>query len=95
MPLITFQDAELAFGLHPLAFDRHRLPELTLAGEVWRGSFPAMEETADVLYEVQESISMEAGTWNSVPDTGTGGMHTFEIPAGGNKIFVRFRATFR
>ena len=54
-------------------------------------TFPEPRRVAgSVNYRAEWSTTLSSGIWLPVPDTGTGGTHTFSIPtADRTKIFIR------
>jgi uncharacterized delta-60 repeat protein len=86
---------EFAFGLDPVDRSSSTLPEFKHNGTSFTATFTAPAGTEDILYRAEWSPSMQPGTWVSVPDTGPAGMHVFQVPAAGEKVFVRYAVTLR
>ncbi|HWB03967.1 MAG TPA: hypothetical protein VG796_13145 [Verrucomicrobiales bacterium] len=81
---------EFAFGLSPVDRNSNALPEFKHNGTSLTASFHAPEGRENLIYSAQWSETMQADTWTEIPDTGTGGAHTFHVPGGKAKAFVRF-----
>lgn len=104
-PLISGPDADpnndgmtnilkFAFGLLPKSGSSLQLPAWQRVGGNYVASFAEPTGIIGVTYGARWSPTMAPGSWISVPDTGSGGVHTFSIPTTGNpKMFVRFTVT--
>lgn len=86
--------AEFAFGLNPRLATSRQLPLAELSGGNYVISFTTPQGVSGISYAAEWSRTLTPAGWQTVADTGTGGTHTFTIPAtGGSRIFVRYRVT--
>jgi uncharacterized delta-60 repeat protein len=81
---------EFAFGLDPTDGGSNTLPPFVHTGAFFSASFVASAGREDLVYAAERSTTMLPGTWTEIPDTGTGGIHTFSIPGTEERIFVRY-----
>ena len=66
-----------------------------LAGE-YVVAFTQPAGITDIDYGAEWSPTLEAGTWQEVPDTGSGNDHRFAIPvAGAPRGFMRLKVSAR
>ncbi|NQW99714.1 PQQ-dependent sugar dehydrogenase [bacterium] len=85
---------EFAFGLDPKQGSPIALPQPQLTAGVFGVSFSQPAGVAGVRYQAEWSSSLAMGSWALIPDTGTGTLHTFNIPAGTHpRVFLRYRVT--
>lgn len=70
---------EYAFGLDPNLGDVAALPKPSISEEGMIFEFTHPEGQDDVIYGVEWSPSMAAGSWTTVPDTGSGNYHRFVV----------------
>ncbi len=85
---------EFAFGLDPTAASSVQLP----AGQVIADSFVVTFQqpigVSGITYGAEWSETLLPGSWTEIPDTGTDGQHTFDMPIGTkNKLFMRLKVT--
>lgn len=92
-PLISGPDAdpdldglknlmEFAFDLDPLLPDAARLPRPQTIGDRFVVSFTEPLRIAGIRYGAMWSPSLAPESWQTVPDTGSGPVHTFSVPIG-------------
>lgn len=86
---------EYAFGLNPHENGTGQLPQGRRIGDRFVMSFTQPEGVSDILYGAEWSASMEPGTWQDVPDTGTGGNHVFTLPGTSSSGFMRLKVSLR
>jgi hypothetical protein len=86
---------EFAFGLSPVDRTSNTLPEFKHANNSFTATFTSPEGRDDVIYGAVFSLTMESGTWVSIPDTGSGETHRFSVSDGGSRVFVRFMVKTR
>lgn len=86
---------EYAFGLSPtLPGGSSQLPSPVLSGSNIVISFTAPGGVGGITYGAEWSHTMLAGSWTSIPDTGTPPQHLFIVPQGNNgSRFVRLKVT--
>jgi hypothetical protein len=83
---------EFAFLMDPLVPDAGKLPLAHFAAGVLGITFSEPVGITGVTYGAETSINLIS--WLPVPDTGSGGTHTFQQPAGGEpRLFMRHRVT--
>lgn len=82
---------EYAFGLDPNRADAARLPQPSRGEEELIYEFTHPEGQEDLVYGVEWSPSMSAGSWTAIPDTGGGGYHRFAVPTlSKSRVFMRW-----
>ncbi|MES2709748.1 MAG: CAP domain-containing protein [Verrucomicrobiota bacterium] len=82
---------EYGFGLNPAVPDASpAIPEPVLTLEALTVTYTAPATVTGVTYGAQWTADFV--TWNEITDTGTGGAHTFSVPAAGrDRLFFRHR----
>ncbi|MBN8459853.1 MAG: cadherin-like beta sandwich domain-containing protein [Verrucomicrobia bacterium] len=71
-----------------------QLPEGRLVNGEFVIGFTQPTAVNDVIYAAEWSITMQPGTWQEVPDTGSGMNHRFAIPAtGATRGFIRLKVS--
>ena len=81
---------EYAFGLSPVDRTGSALPEFRHNGTGFTTTFAAPEGRDNLLYTAEWSATMQPGTWTAIPDSGTGGTHTFSVSGSVDRVFVRY-----
>ncbi len=83
-----------AFGLEPHAPDRTRLPRPQIENDRLILQFPMIEDTVGVQLGAEWSPDLKPGSWQNLPNTGTGGIHHFVLPeTPEGRGFMRLKAT--
>ena len=73
-----------------------RLPQAQRIGDELVICFTQPTTATDLVYGAEWSPDLLPGTWQDVPDTGSGGDHRFAIPAAGrSQAFLRLKVTRR
>jgi hypothetical protein len=73
-----------------------RLPQAQRIGDELVIRFTQPATVHDILYGAEWSPTLRPGTWQDVPDTGSGTEHRFAIPAAGlPQAFLRLKVTRR
>lgn len=84
---------EYAFGQNPKQTASRTLPPVQVTGGNLTTTFTAPSLTG-ITYAAEWSPTMTAGTWQNITDTGSGPVHTFNVPvAGKTKVYLRWRIT--
>jgi alpha-tubulin suppressor-like RCC1 family protein len=87
---------EYAFQLDPLRNSAGQLPQGQLVGGEFVLSFTQPSGVNDIVYGAEWSAAMQPGTWQNVPDTGSGASHRFAIPvAEARQGFMRLKVAAR
>jgi hypothetical protein len=87
---------EYAFGLDPRKDSSGQLPQARLVAGEWVLSFTQPAGMSDIVYGAEWSPTLQAGTWQAVPDTGSGNDHRFAIQvAGAPQGFMRLKVMVR
>lgn len=61
---------------------------------VRRGSIPDFAASYGIRYGAEWNATLDPGNWQPVADTGSGGVHTFSVPIGGNlQLFMRLKVS--
>jgi hypothetical protein len=82
---------EYAFGLDPNLSDATSLPKPIRSGSEMIYEFTHPEGQEDMLYGVEWSTTMAAGSWTAVPDTGGGNYHRFALSTvSKTRVFMRW-----
>ena len=85
---------EFGFGLDPTKNSAGQLPQAELNGSNLVISFTAPAGVTGITYGAGWSTVLQAGSWTSIPDTGSAPRHTFSVPAGTNKaLFIQLTIT--
>ncbi len=85
---------EYAFGLNPARGDSQTLPPARITGPVFAVSFTQPAGVSGVTCGAEWSTTLLPGSWTTIPDTGTGNIHTFSVPIGSDpRKFIRLTAT--
>jgi hypothetical protein len=70
------------------------LPQIQMSGGNLFFSFTQPAGVTGVIYGAEWTTAVDSGNWQSIPDTGTGNVHTFSEPIGNNtQIFLRLTVT--
>jgi hypothetical protein len=87
---------EYAFGLDLNENSAGQLPQPVLANGVLTIRFTQPSGVTGITYGAEWSRTMEPGTWQDAPNTGSGTEHRFAIPATGlPQAFIRLKVTRR
>ncbi len=71
-----------------------QLPQPVLSGGNFAFSFAEPSGVSGITYGAQWSATMFANDWHDITDTGSGSLHVFSVPIGGNtQIFMRLKVT--
>lgn len=82
--------AEYAFGLPPASGGSLNLPQPQRSGPDFEVSFTQPGAVSGITYGAQWSTTLQSDDWHSIPDTGSGLLHSFRVPIGSNtRLFVR------
>ena len=85
---------EFAFNLNPNSGASIQLPQGQRIGGNFVVSFTEPVGMNGITYGADWSPTMNLGSWLPVPDTGSGGVHTFSVPIGSNNtMFMRLSVT--
>ena len=85
---------EFAFGLNPNSGASIQLPQGQRVGGNFVVSFTEPAGMNGITYGADWSPTMDPGIWLPVPDTGSGGIHTFSVPIGSHTtMFMRLSVT--
>lgn len=85
---------EYAFGQDPTRASSRAVPSGQVSSANFVSSLTAPGTVTGITYAAEWSLSMAAGTWSPVPDTGSGSVHTFSVPMSGRtKLFMRWKIT--
>jgi hypothetical protein len=72
------------------------LPQAQRTGDELVIRFTQPATATDIVYGAEWSTTLLPGTWQDVPDTGSGTEHRFAIPAAGlPQAFMRLKVTRR
>lgn len=79
---------EYAFGLNPTLGASVQLPQAQMVGGQFVASFTGVD---GVTYSAEWSSTLQAGSWTSIPDSGSGNTHSFSVPVGTHpRLFMRY-----
>lgn len=71
-----------------------QLPQVQMSGGHFFYDFFEPAGVSGVTYGAQSSLDLGAGSWQPVPDTGSGTEHIFSVPVGANpQLFMRLTVT--
>lgn len=85
---------EYAFGLDPAANSAGQLPKFIATSGGQSISFTQPAAVTGITYGAEWSSTMISGSWQAVPDTGSGPDHLFKIPSAGYPaVFMRLKVT--
>ena len=85
---------EHAFGLDPLEHSAGGLPQGRIVGRNFVIRFSKPAGISGILYGAEWSATLEPGSWQEVPDSGSGDTHTFSMPLDtGPRLFMRLKVT--
>ncbi len=71
-----------------------QLPQVQMAGGNLFFSFTEPAGVGGITYGADWKLTLDAGTWEAIPDTGTGTQHIFSVPLDSNpQMFMRLRVT--
>jgi uncharacterized delta-60 repeat protein len=85
---------ERAFGGNPIRAATGTLPPWQWTQAYGTSTFEAPAGITGITYGAEWSTSMAAGDWHAIPDSGTGGRHTFTFALNdAPRVFVRWRIT--
>ncbi len=85
---------EYAFGLDPKQAGSLALPQPKIESGAFRVTFSEPAGVSGVIYQAQWSTTLETASWTSLPDTGSGTVHTFSLPTANTKrVFIRYVLT--
>jgi probable HAF family extracellular repeat protein len=71
-----------------------QLPQVQMSGGDFFYDFFEPAGVSGVTYGAQSSLNLGAGSWQPVPDTGSGTEHIFSVPVGANSpLFMRLTVT--
>ena len=85
---------EFAFGLNPTLASSRQLPTFELTGGNLSYTFNQPAGVSGITYIGEWSSTMEDGSWNNIPNTGTLPQHIFSAPTEGReRMFIRLRVT--
>jgi hypothetical protein len=70
-----------------------QLPQSQLSGGNYFFSFTEPSGVSGITYSAEWRAMLESGAWSPIPDTGSGTLHTFSIPASGTQMFLRLKVT--
>jgi fibronectin type 3 domain-containing protein len=84
----------LVFGLigpqqNPATAQPSQLPQLVRANDSHRFDFTEPEGVSGIVYGAEWSATLAPGSWQPLPDLGTGTRHVFEAPSNENRVFMR------
>jgi alpha-tubulin suppressor-like RCC1 family protein len=83
-----------AFQLDPSRPGGAQLPEGRMVEDEYVIRFTQPARVADVVYGAEWSATMQPGSWQEVPDTGSSGEHRFAIPVtGASQGFIRLKVS--
>jgi hypothetical protein len=83
---------EYAFGMNPTSNTSAAVPGLVLSGGNATMSYTQPPGITGVTYRAEWSTTLAPNSWTTLPDTGTGTLHSFSIPlVGHSKMFMRWR----
>ena len=81
---------ELAFGLNPTLGSSNQLPQPQRVGGNFVVSFTEPSGLLGITYGAEWSTTMASGSWQPIPDTGSGKTHTFSVSTAGRPgLFIR------
>jgi hypothetical protein len=88
----------LVFGLigpqqNPATAQPSQLPQLILENNAHRFDFTEPASVSGIVYGAEWSTTLAPGSWQPLPDLGTGTRHVFEAPSNENRVFMRLRLT--
>jgi len=87
---------ECAFGLDPLSDSAGQMPHARIEGGRLLIRFSKPDGVSGILYSAEWSAAMEPGSWQPVPDTGSGGEHLFAMPLSTSpQLFMRLKVERR
>jgi hypothetical protein len=85
---------EYAFALDPRAPSSAQLPSGQWDGQTFVMSFTKPDAVTGVIYGAEWSATLETGTWQPLPNLGTGADYRFSLPSGiGDGAFMRLKVT--
>ncbi len=77
---------------NPAATTAGNLPQPQLSGGNFTYTFTEPSGVSGIIFGAEWSTSLEAGSWQTITDTGNPPQHTFSVPVGTNtKILMRLR----
>ncbi len=78
----------------PSRLTSNQLPQLQKSGGNFVYSFTQPAGVSGLTYGAEWTASLSSGSWTPISDTGSGNIHTFLVPIGGNtKLFIRLRVS--
>ena len=85
---------EFALGLNPDVNSAGSVPEGEVIGSDLVLKIIQPAGVSGIVYGAEWSSNLQAGSWNSIPDSGTPPQHTFRKPVvPESKVFLRLRMT--
>ena len=84
---------EFAYGLNPTKPDSGALPQFQFGSAEIAVSFATPYGVSGITYGAEWSSTLLPGSWIALPDTGSGGQHTFTLPMNGPQQFLRLKVT--
>jgi hypothetical protein len=80
--------------LDPQTANVAQLPQVQMSGGNFFYDFFEPAGVSGVTYGAQASLDLSSGSWQPVPDTGSGSEHLFSVPVGANpQLFMRLTMT--
>ena len=85
---------EYAFGLNPTSVSSIQIPIAQIVGGNCTISFPEPGGIDGITYGAEWNETLLPEGWAPIPDTGTGGQHTFSVSMGSKpRVFIRLKVT--
>jgi glucose/arabinose dehydrogenase len=85
---------EFAFGLDPTSGASLNPPQPQLTGGIFRATFTQPAGVSGITYGAEWNTTLASAGWTTIPDTGSGSSHTFDVPASANsRVFFRYVIT--
>jgi large repetitive protein len=83
---------EYAFGLNPTSGSSVQIPMAQIVGDNCNISFLEPNGVSGITYGAEWNETLAPEGWAPIPDTGTGGQHTFSMSMGSKpKVFMRLK----
>ena len=85
---------EYAFGQDPTLGSSRTVPSGQVIGANFVSSFTAPGSVTGLTWAAEWSLTMAAGTWSPLTDSGSGSVHTFTVPVSGRAmLYLRWKIT--
>lgn len=79
---------------NPALASLDQLAQAQMGGGNFFINFTQPSGVSGITYGAEWSAALQPGNWNTITDTGSGALHVFSVPIGGNTtLFMRLTVT--